>query len=67
MLIIKKYIAPIIFLLGSFLSGFLYQINDQFVDESGILRESFVFIPIGWLCFFGAIISFLLVYFKNRK
>lgn len=63
----RRYLTWSVLCLIAFLvCGALYSLNGARVDEDGILRESFGFIPLGWLFLFSGM-GFLLVAWLRRK
>ena len=61
MKILKKFWLSALFLVFSAACSISYNLIGSYVDEDGILVESFGFIPLSFLFIFFALLSFLTV------
>ncbi|SKA72242.1 DUF3955 domain-containing protein [Desulfobaculum bizertense] len=49
--------ASVLLLLAACVCLFSYRLSGSYIDDNGILHESFGFIPLGWLFFLLSLVS----------
>ncbi len=62
--ILKTFRLPIIFAVLALTCGIAFNVIGSHVDEQGILREPFMFIPLFWLFIALMLVSSLIIVLK---